>query len=80
MAQTDAEVLEDYKLARDAILAAISVGDRVVRYRIGNREVYKDATPQSLEFIEKMIRYYSNLVNGASNGRAYNLAKRVRRG
>lgn len=75
MALTNAEILEQYKLARDAVLGAIADGAPVVRYRIGNREVQKDATHSLLESLEEMIDKYEGKDNVATHGRAKTLAR-----
>lgn len=77
MPQTDAEVLEDLKTARDAVLSAIAEGRRTVRYKLGNQE-HEMADPfGALDRLEKLIERYETKANRDS-GSARNYAKRTR--
>ena len=78
MAQTDSEVLEDLKTARDAVLAAIAEGRMTVMYRIGNREHETLDPIKALDGLEKLIERYETKSNQDSTS-ARNLAKLTRR-
>ena len=78
MPQTDAQVLDDLKTARDAVLSAIAEGRMTVRYRIGNRE-HQTLDPMSaLNSLETLIERYETKANEDSSS-ARNLAKLTRR-
>lgn len=72
MAQTDAEVLEQYKLARDAILATLAAGTQeVIELEIRNRRVRYIPTQANLKAIEELIKYYERKT---SSGQVRNYA------
>ena len=68
---SDAEILEQYKLARDTIVAAIVDGTGTVEYQIGSRRVRRTDTTAALREIERLIQYYETRTN-ATSGRARN--------
>ncbi len=68
MSNTDAQVLEQLKLARDAVLAVLVSGGGVVQYSIGDRSIRREATREGLQAIEELIRYYERKVNVATPG------------
>lgn len=72
MSDTDLTVLEQYKLARDAILVNLAAGTKeVVELEIRNRRVEYSSTNQSLEMIEKLIKFYERkTTSGASRNYA----------
>lgn len=70
--------LEQVKLARDKIWAALAAGEYVVEYEIRGRTVRRSDLDKALKEIRAEIQLYENIVN-ASSGRATNLAKFVRR-
>lgn len=78
MSQTDAQVLEDLKTARDAVLSAIAEGRMTVRYRIGNREHQTLDPMAALKGLEDLIERYETKTNRDSTS-ARNLAKLTRR-
>lgn len=78
MAQTDSEVLEDLKTARDAVVSAIAEGRMTVRYKIGGREHEMLDPIKALDGLEKLIERYETKSNRDS-GSAQNLAKLTRR-
>jgi hypothetical protein len=78
MAATNSEILEQYRLARDAILTAIAAGNDVVEYRIGSRSKRVTDPVSELRFVEEMIERYESKVN-ATSGRARNLIRLRRR-
>lgn len=63
-----ASILADYEAARDSVLAQISEGSSTVSYKIGGREHVKSDPIKTLEFLEKMIDYYSRKVAAGSRG------------
>lgn len=76
MPQTDSQVLEDLKTARDAVVAAIAEGRMTVRYKIGTREHETLDPLRALEGLEKLIQLYETK-SSQDSGR--NLAKITRR-
>jgi hypothetical protein len=76
---TDSEILEQYKVARDAIVAAIAAGRDVIEYQVMSQR-RKSADPVAeLRLIEQQIVYYERRVAGATSGRARNYAQIHRR-
>ena len=65
MSLSDAGCLEQLKLARDAIVAAIISGARVVNYRVGDLSVTKEPSQDLLEGLDKLIRYYEAKADAA---------------
>lgn len=78
MSLSDVALLEQYKLARDAIVTAIATDRGVVRYKIGMREVERFDPARALAEIEELIRYYERKTSAASEGLAVSYARRVR--
>lgn len=77
--ETDAQVLERYKLARDRILQAVEDGDPTVEIQGVDGKRRRVTDPQKyLEFLEKQISRYEARVSAAS-GRARNYAEFHRR-
>jgi hypothetical protein len=77
MALSNAEILEDYLLKRDALVNAIDTVGGVVEIEIRGKRVKLENSSMSLEFVERQIRYYTALVNSASgNARNYARLKR----
>ena len=76
---SDSDILEQYKLARDAIVQAIQDGDNVVEYFIGSRRKRVTDPMVELRFVETMITQYTARVDGAGSGRARNYARINRR-
>lgn len=78
--ETDSQVLERYRLARDRLLQAIEAGEQTleIQGRDGRRRRIEDPI-RELETVEQMIVYYQNRVDTASSGRARNLAQLHRR-
>ena len=68
---SDAEILEQYKLARDSIVTAIAEGSHAVEYTIGSRRVRRTDPAIALREIERLIAYYA-AKGDASRGRARN--------
>lgn len=81
MAKTDAEHLEQLKLARDAITEAIIRRAGTVEYRIGGRQ-YRCGNPDEMSAqlaqIKKLINEEESAQNQDSSS-ARNLAKLTRR-
>lgn len=78
MPQTDAQVLDDLKTARDAVLAAIAEGRLTVRYKIGNREHETKDPIAALDGLENLIERYETKSNSDDTS-ARNLVKITRR-
>ena len=76
---TDAEILEQYKLARDRIVTAIADGEDTVEYQIGSRRVRRSECTVALREVEKMIAYYQTRSDAGSYGRARNYVQFHRR-
>ena len=72
---SDAEILEQYRLARDAIVTAIAAGTETVEYQIGSRRVKRTDTTLALREIERLIAYYQAKADASSYGRARNLVE-----
>lgn len=66
MANSDAAHLEALKTARDAIVAALAEGAVVVRYKVNNREVEREASSSVLAELEKAISIYERKVSRAA--------------
>lgn len=81
MARTDAERLELYLTLRDqiddALLAGSASAPAIIRYRIGNREVQREATKDWLAEVEAVIARLTVSTTAAS-GPARNYARRGR--
>ena len=78
MPQTDAQVLDDLKTARDALLSAVAGGRMTVRYKIGTREHETKDPVAALKGIEDLIEMYETKANRDS-GSARNYVKFTRR-
>ena len=76
---SEAEILEQYKLARDAIVTAIADGSHSVEYAIGSRRVKRTDPAIALREIERIIATYQARIDAASYGRARNYAAFGRR-
>jgi hypothetical protein len=76
---SDSEILEQYKLARDAIVTAIAEGSHSVEYRVGSRQVRRTDPAVALREIERIIGMYETKVAGAAYGRARNYVEFHRR-
>jgi hypothetical protein len=71
---SDAEILEQYKLARDTIVTALADGSSTIEYQIGSRRVKRTDPAAALREIERLIAYYEQRGNLGS-GRARNYAE-----
>jgi hypothetical protein len=69
---SDAEILEQYKLARDTLVVAIADGSSVVEYRVGSRMKKTTDPVSALREIERLIAYYQAKADASSYGRARN--------
>jgi hypothetical protein len=76
---SDAEILEQYKLARDAIVTALAEGNDEIEYQIGSRRVRRTDTTLALREVERLIAYYEARAL-ASSGRARNYVQFSGRG
>lgn len=75
---SDAEVLEQYKTARDLIVAAIGVGESVVEFEIrGRRTRYTDPAA-ILDRVEKCIASYESKISAQTSGPARNFIRIAR--
>lgn len=77
MPNTDAQVLEDLKTARDAVVAAIAEGRLTIRYKIGSKEHETKDPIAALNGLETLIERYETKANRDTSS-ARNYAKRVR--
>ena len=78
---TDSEILEQYKLARDSVVAKINAGTHVTELTIRSKTSRFPSSEALLKHIESMITYYSRLVSQAAQqnkGGSRNLARMQR--
>lgn len=77
MSDSNATVLENYRLARDVLIAEIAAGTSVVRLVIRGREVETSDPQKTLAFIEEQILRYERLT-ASNRGRTATLVRRKR--
>ena len=78
-ALTDTEILEQYKLARDAIVTAIRLGQDVIEYQVMSQRRRSADPVAELRLIETQIAVYEQRIQSATTGRARNYARMNRR-
>jgi hypothetical protein len=76
---SDAEILEQYKVARDSIVTAIAEGNDVVEYQVMSQRRRSTDPAQALRLVEQQIAYYESRVNRTATGRTRNYAQIHRR-
>ena len=76
---SDSEILEQYKLARDALVAAINSGSMLVEYQVMSQRKRVTDPIKELEFVEAQIRAYEQRADQAAHGRVRNYAEIHRR-
>ena len=76
---SDSAILEQYKLARDALVAAINSGSMLVEYQIMSQRKRVTDPIKELEFVETQIRAYEQRADQAAHGRIRNFAEIHRR-
>lgn len=74
-ALSDVEILNAYKLARDAIVLAIAAGQDVVEYQVMSQRKRTADPVAELRLIETQIQYYERKVAGDGQGRARNYVR-----
>lgn len=67
MSLSDAAYLEQLKLTRDSILAALLAGTRVVSYGTDNIRVTREQAQEILKGLRDEITHYERKVNAASS-------------
>lgn len=72
---SDAAILEQYKLARDALVAAIVNGDNMTSFTVRGREFTCDSPNAALELCERMIRLYQSQTDAAAGTSRRNYAQ-----
>lgn len=77
MSDSDTTVLEQYRLARDKLIAEIIAGTSVVRLMIRGREVETSDPQRTLEFVEREIEKYERRT-ASNRGRTSTLVRRKR--
>lgn len=63
MSLSDAAHLEQVRLARDAVIAGLADGSRVVTYTIHGREVTREPTNDLLKALREEVEYYERRIN-----------------
>ena len=76
---SNSQILEQYKLARDALVAAIAAGSNVVEYQIMSQRKRVADPLQELKHVEFMIAHYEQRADQETYGRTRNYAEIHRR-
>jgi hypothetical protein len=66
-ALTDSEILEQYKLARDAIVMAIAEGRSVIEYQVMSQRRKSTDPVAALRVVESQIAFYDQKVANAAS-------------
>jgi hypothetical protein len=70
MSLSDADRLEQLKLAYDTVLAGMVAKSLVVSYRIAEIQVTREPSQNQLDILQKQIAYWEKRANAADAGRS----------
>ena len=72
MSLSDSDILEQYKLARDALVTAIGNNESVVEIEIRGKRSRVTDPQKMLETVEEQISKYERRISASTNGLARN--------
>lgn len=78
MSLSIAEILEEYRLARDALVAGIRAGESVVELEIRNRRVRYSDPASDLKTVEAQITHYESRLAASQSRSQRNYARLAR--